>query len=317
MAEPELREIRTRAKESGESSLGRLRRRVSFGLRVCRARIMAGERTCPYCGTQRVVTTARKLQIVELSRCEMCGLSFRWPLDTTARNRYFYQNQYRQSGLTTSLPTDTELTRLLELNFTGSEKDFSGKIALIKSILPYGRVLDFGCSWGYGVHQFRASGYDAMGFEISEYRSAYGRSKLQVPILSNEADLDDCGAHAFDVIFSSHVLEHLPRLRGVFERFTRLLRPGGLLAVFVPNCGGHNARLSGVRWAPHISEIHTMAFDASFYASNMPQLGLDTLILSDPYPLALDPGAFPINSSLVKDCDGDELAVFCLKRARS
>ena len=75
-----------------------------------------------------------------------------------------------------------------------------------------------------GSFQLRAVGYECVGYEISKPRAAFAEGQFGVRTLSEASDLDRCVTE-FDVIFASHVLEHLPCLQGVFERFSSLLRP--------------------------------------------------------------------------------------------
>ncbi|MDM8548990.1 class I SAM-dependent methyltransferase [Desulfobacterales bacterium HSG2] len=92
--------------------------------------------------------------------------------------------------------------------FRKTEKDFSVKIATLKELMPSGTVLDFGCSWGYATLQLREAGYDAIGFEISKQRAEFGRIHLGVTIIDEYSNLNKFPLSSFDIIFSSHVLEH-------------------------------------------------------------------------------------------------------------
>jgi len=105
---------------------------------------------------------------------------FRWPKDSIEFNKGFYQRRYRQKGLTIDLPGLELLDKLKILHFKGTEKDFSEKILILNKFMQKGKVLDFGCSWGYVLYQFRRAGYDAIGFEISKPRAEFGREQLGV-----------------------------------------------------------------------------------------------------------------------------------------
>ncbi|HLQ45249.1 MAG TPA: class I SAM-dependent methyltransferase, partial [Planctomycetaceae bacterium] len=52
----------------------------------------------------------------------------------------------------------------------------------------------------------------------------------------------------FDAIVLWHVLEHLPDARATIQEVHRLLRPGGLLVVAVPNFSSWQARWAGCDW---------------------------------------------------------------------
>jgi SAM-dependent methyltransferase len=200
------------------------------------------------------------------------------------------------------------LAALVGRNFRGTDKDFAEKIAVLHELCPRGRVLDFGCSWGYGVAQLNARGYQTIGFDVSAPRAAYGRARLGVEILDSYESLDRIPAASFDAIFSNHVLEHLPTPRTAFERFSRLLRPQGILVAFVPNADGAAARLLGSAWGPLVCERHTVALDRHFVEASLPRHGFEVHITSDPYRpreilRSLDAG---VSSEQV---DGDELLV--------
>ena len=171
---------------------------------------------------------------------------YRYPKDEVSSNRDFYQTDYQQ-GMTTEMPAPAELSDLLASSFRGSEKDLSVDVRIVQEQRESGRLLDYGCSWGYGVYQFRQAGYEAIGFEISKPRAEYGRKHLQVEIIDAFAGLDALEPGSFDVIHCSHVLEHLPELRSAFAIFQRVLKPSGILVIFVPNAGGKKACELGVR----------------------------------------------------------------------
>lgn len=283
-----------------------------FLARVLRARLVRQDKACPYCGTPATTLLARKHFLLHLRKCPDCGLLFRWPKDTADVNAAFYQRAYVESGLTTDLPDGAQLAHLLESNFAGTEKDFSTWIAILKLLLPQGRVLDFGSSWGYGTLQLRRAGYDVTGFEVSRGRAQFGRDHLHVPIVDSATALDGLKGE-FDAIFSSHVLEHLPDLRQVFRRFHALLKPGGHLLVFVPNCGGEKARQLGVRWGPMLGEKHPLSLDRGFLETALTREGFSAKFFSDPY--ALD----EIAASLAGQREpapaaGDELMVAATRR---
>lgn len=71
------------------------------------------------------------------------------------------------------------------------------------------------------------------GFEISRKRAGYGRDRLGLDIIDDPAKLAALPDNSLDIIFTSHVLEHLPDLKDPFALFHRLLKKDGLL---MPSC---------------------------------------------------------------------------------
>ncbi len=269
---------------------------------------------CPYCGACDYRMLQRKHWIVELRRCSRCGLMFRWPKDDQRRSEAFYQRKYVE-GMTTELPDATTLMHLQRTRFAGTEKDFAPKIELLKSLLTAGHVLDYGCSWGYGCFQLNCAGYETIGFEVSRPRANFARRAFGATIVTSLEGLDRFSG-TFDAVLASHVLEHLPSLRGTFDQIAALLRPSGIFVAFVPNCGGSNARRLGVSWGPMCCEKHPLAFDAEFFERNLPSHHFEVVSFSDPYsPATIEQlragrlGALPR--------DGDELVICARRRIRN
>ena len=219
---------------------------------------------------------------MDVLRCRQCLLEYRYPPDSPRGNRRFYEATY-SSGLTTHLPAPKELNALKEASFKGSAKDWTQKVKLVRRFCPGAVLFDFGASWGYAVYQFQKSGYQASGFEVSPGRANYGRKQLGVTIY-DDPSLSRQLAGAFDIVHTSHVLEHLPDLHGVFEMFSSLLRPGGHLIVFVPNCGCTEAQRKGLKWGPYSGEVHPLSFKKEFFTKNLPRRKFrDVRTFSSPY----------------------------------
>ncbi len=239
------------------------RAKLDYLVRVVGHRVRLQPRICPYCGEARDLRLlGRKKLIIEIFRCQRCRLIFRYPRETARDNTERYQLTYDQAEVTT-LPTEEELAHFIADGFSGSS-DFGPKLRALAALIPSGRVLEFGCSWGYGVHQLRSSGFDATGFEISKPRAGFGREKLGVPIIDDLSALEGLPAHSFDAVFSSHVIEHLPDLAASFDLFSRLLIPGGLLFATIPNFSGSAAR-AGLFWH-WIGQDHPIAPTHEFLA---------------------------------------------------
>ncbi len=280
--------------------------RVAFALKMLGTYLRRQPRDCPYCRAAASELLGRKKLMLELRRCAGCGLMYRYPKNDPESSFSFYQRQYAQ-GMTTDLPDAATLAAWKTNVFRGTEKDLAEKIRLVQSQQASGRLLDYGCSWGYGVYQFAQAGFDAMGFEISRPRARFGRERLGVRILESREELEALRHGSFDVIFSNHVLEHLDDPRAALEDWARLLRPQGLLAIFVPNAGGVRARTLGPKWGPMIGEKHPLAIDALFLHRNLPAYGLKPGFTSSPYHVD---GLHLVSEPASQDLGGDELLVF-------
>lgn len=242
--------------------------KLPFLGRMIRHRLSRRKAACPYCGERsQLRRIARKKLVLEVLQCEGCALMFRWPVETREEFHSFYQEEYAE-GAITELPLPEELARLCLTEFRGGPLDLARKIEIVRALVPAGRALDYGCSWGYGVHQLRKAGFDALGFEISARRAAYGRAELGVEILEKREALESLPGGSFDLLFSNHVVEHLPDLGAAFEEFRRLLRREGLLFLVLPNFDGERARHGSLMsW---IGAAHPVAPTRKFFLRNLP-----------------------------------------------
>jgi len=244
--------------------------KLPFLRRMVRHRLSGGHATCPYCGGARLRRVARKRLVLDVYECSACLLMFRWPMETEEEFRRFYQAEYRE-GAITDLPTPERLAEMSAASFSGTPLDLSAKIHLLRALEPAGRVLDYGCSWGYGVFQLLQAGYQASGFEISHPRAEFARRWVPASILEDPADLARVPERSFDILFSNHVVEHLRGLRQAFDLFARLLRSGGLLFCVLPNFSGREARNG--RFLNWIGEAHPIAPTRNFFLRNLPACG--------------------------------------------
>ena len=107
----------------------------------------------------------------------------------------------------------------------------------IDRISPPGPVLDVGAGDGSLVDAFAALGRDAVGLERGE--TDHPRIRWQ--------SVEEVGGSWAAIVFW-HSLEHLREPREALDAACRLLVPGGVLAIAVPNAGSLQAEVFGDRW---------------------------------------------------------------------
>lgn len=130
----------------------------------------------------------------------------------------------------------------------GQRASFRRVLERIERYASRGRLLDVGPWVGFLLAEARDRGWDGTGIEPSEFASAYARDRLGLDVRTEglfDADLEPGG---FDVVVMGDVLEHLPRANVALDRVGEVLRPGGLLAIELPDAGSRVARILGRRW---------------------------------------------------------------------
>jgi SAM-dependent methyltransferase len=298
---------------SKENSID-VKAKIRYVRRILHHRWHGQPRVCPYCGPSTIVKLVRRKKlIVEILQCQSCHLWFRWPTDTPGEHDKYYQEDFAGDSPQVILPESSELHALTSTNFSSSPLDINSKVEVLRCLRPGGRVLDFGCSWGYGTYQLQKYGLDAVGFEISKPRAEYGRMMLGLKIIDTLDELEKLPAGSFDVVFSNHVVEHLPNIAAVFPLLTRLLNQNGFIFHVLPNFMGRKAR-SGY-WLKWIGEDHPIAPAMPFFEFAIPRAGLTKPIFgSSPFDDRMAK-ALTGQFSATLSTEGDELLVFAHKAA--
>jgi SAM-dependent methyltransferase len=137
-----------------------------------------------------------------------------------------------------------------------------------------GRLLDVGCGRGDLAEWFGARGWQVAGVEPAEQaaRQAAGRG-IDVHI----GTLDDArfAPGSFDAVTFNHALEHVPDPLVTLRQTAELLRPGGLVAISVPNFGAWQRRTFGASWFPLDLPRHLQHFDRNTLPRMAREAGLE------------------------------------------
>ncbi|MDI6840230.1 MAG: class I SAM-dependent methyltransferase [bacterium] len=135
-----------------------------------------------------------------------------------------------------------------------------GEIRRVKQYVKVGKLLDIGCNIGLMVKETEKRGFDAIGIDIDEKAVEIARREscnvnIGVPesmnFLNNE----------FDVVLMNHVLEHILDVNCTLREVYRVLKPGGLLFLNVPNYAGLIARMMKERWLSLCPDEHVWQFE--------------------------------------------------------
>ncbi len=164
-----------------------------------------------------------------------------------------------------------------------------------------GRLLEPGAFDGDFLRVARQLGWEAEGTEINAAALARARARGLTMHGGRLAALDLAPA-SYDAIVLRDILEHLPDPLAELRLLRRLLRPGGLLYVWVPNLGSLTGRLLGPRWGAvvfpwHFSYVDGRSLPALLAAAGfrVERLASANLLwrLSDPWEILHGRGAPP------------------------
>ncbi len=136
------------------------------------------------------------------------------------------------------------------------------------------RLLDIGCGRGDFILNCRRRGWTVAGVEQSHSPVMALKESLGIEVYEPEHLEVIPDAH-FDVVTIWHVLEHVPDPAQTLAHVHRILKPGGLALIEVPNFGGWQGRLGGAVWFHLDVPRHLFHFEKQPLARLLEQQGLE------------------------------------------
>jgi SAM-dependent methyltransferase len=102
---------------------------------------------------------------------------------------------------------------------------------------------------------------------------------LDSPLADDQADIQALpyADDSFDVVICLHVLEHIPDDALAMRELHRVLKPGGVLYIAVPNFGSIEAKLKRARWDLVHPVSHVRYFDRASLANLGERCGFEVL----------------------------------------
>lgn len=183
---------------------------------------------CNSCGATEVRVLEQLSRVLNVSapsrvvQCLSCGLAYLspWPAAEAVVEVYQHEEYFQRSPCVAG---NEEVAPHIKPRLVDLERRLGRK----------GSILDVGCASGTFVAYAQAQGWEAEGVDVSEWATRIARDhglKVRTGTLEEQQYPDQ----SFDVVHSSHTLEHVPDPLGTLREVRRILRPGGLLSLEVP-----------------------------------------------------------------------------------
>ena len=228
-------------------------------------------RSCPTCGGADPRLELEK-DHMRLVRCGACDLVYVSPTFDEAHYVEVYASQEYQ-----------DIVRDLGIKSHDYRVERFGRerVGLMARHLtmPVPRYLDVGCSTGFVVEAARDAGWQAVGTDLNPSAVEFGQGRgLDLRTVA----LDDAGFAdgSFDAVSLFDVLEHLIDPSATLRACTRLLAPGGIVFLYVPNYDSASRLLMGRNahfiWPTHHLNYYTPATIRDL----MTRQGLDTVYVA-------------------------------------
>jgi hypothetical protein len=184
--------------------------------------------------------------------CGVCGARTTWPVPTDADLELAYGSWYR--------PREGRFGGVGDRALRALRGRLAGRL---DRIAPPGPILDVGAGDGALLDALAAVGRDAVGLERHSERPDVREAKL--------SELHG----PFAAIVFWHSLEHLREAGSELERAARLIAPGGVIVVAMPNPASLQARAFGERWLALDLPRHLVHIPAPALLARLLELGLE------------------------------------------
>lgn len=233
-------------------------------IRLAGADLMPDSR-CPGCQatTADPVWPTREPQEFTLHRCRHCRLVFTVPQLSQDELRALYTAPYYEKRT-------LRFGALIERAVSWSRRRLADTICRLG---PPGRVLEIGCGRGEILRMLRQRGWTVTGLELNEAAARRARDLLGSDVVVGPYQPDRFPAGAFDAVILWHVLEHLVNPSRVIADLARLVRPGGFVAIAVPNIESWQAAVTREHWLHLDVPRHTVHFSEAWLRTALKAAG--------------------------------------------
>lgn len=192
---------------------------------------------CNGCGNRkarRLFSVPRYDKDFVITKCDNCGLVYVNPRPTREQLMDYYTKVYDHDSFFEAADSIKKRCRE-DLN-------------LISKYKQSGRLLEIGCMYGFLLELARQSGYEPYGVEISKQTSDYARDVLGLNVFNGPLENRGFEDGFFDVIFLSHLIEHLENPMETLKLINHIIKDEGVLILRCPNFISLMSRLTGKSW---------------------------------------------------------------------
>lgn len=217
---------------------------------------------CPLCSSEMTDVQFRCIdhfitkEQFSIACCNSCGFLFTQDYPEENEIYKYYESENYISHSDTSKGIVNKIYHLIRQFMLLRKRKIINKFTGIKS----GKLLDVGSGTGHFASVMKKSGWAVKGVEISEKARNFSSVTFGLDVIAPEF-ISGLDANSFDCVTMWHVLEHFHDPFRYISDITRLLKPGGVCLVALPNSGSFDAKYYRQAWAAYDVPRHLWHFD--------------------------------------------------------
>jgi len=288
---------------------------------------MVHHTVCPLCSSEEIFPYLRctehfnSKEVFDLYKCPACNFLFTQDCPEENYIGKYYESDDYISHSDSSEGIQNKIYHLVRKAMLHKKK------RLIKNVtgLPNGSLLDIGSGTGHFAHTMKEDGWKVKGVEINNKARDFAISNFDLEII-DPGQISSLKENSFDCITLWHVLEHFHDPFKYASDAIRLLKPGGVCVIALPNSNSYDAKYYQEHWAGYDVPRHLWHFTTNtfrifstktgFAVENIKNLPLDVFyisILSEKYRNS----KLPFLMGVLKALPFAILSLFNLKRSSS
>ena len=211
---------------------------------------MVHHNVCPLCSSEKIALQFKCNDFFishndfAIFKCSACDFLFTQDYPEENEMAQFYESNNYISHSDTSEGFSNKLYRIARSKMLHKKKELIRKITGLNK----GTLLDIGSGTGYFADTMKKAGWLAKGIEINEKSRNFSISHFGLEIATPDK-ISSFENYGFDCITLWHVLEHFHDPFNYISEIYRLLKPGGVCVIALPNCSSYDAEHYKKYWA--------------------------------------------------------------------
>ena len=221
---------------------------------------------CPLCSSEKIALHFNCLdhfiskKDFAIFKCSACGFTFTQDYPEEAAIGQYYESDNYISHSDTSKGFSNKLYRVARTIMLRRKKNLIRNISHLKR----GTILDIGSGTGYFAATMKSAGWNASGIEINEKARNFSIKHFGL-VVDPPDRITAYESNSFDCITLWHVLEHFHDPFKNIAEIHRLLKPGAVCVVALPNSNSYDANHYNRFWAAWDVPRHLWHFQPSTF----------------------------------------------------